>query len=129
MCRAAIHADREESPHPPSPGNRRANDTVFVVLFSPPERPLTIYRFVIHLRWPADARPCRRTEVGMRGMQCHAAPHLVILVVEDNQSFRRSMQKILEEADFLVLPAANADQALELAQSCSGPIDLLLTTL
>ena len=67
--------------------------------------------------------------MGMRGMQCHAAPHPVILVVEDNQSFRKSVQQILEDADFLVLPAANADQALELAQSCAGPIDLLLTML
>jgi DNA-binding NtrC family response regulator len=65
----------------------------------------------------------------MPGMQSHAAPHPVILVVEDNQSFRRSIEQILEDADFLVIPAANADQALELAQSCSGPIDLLLTTL
>jgi DNA-binding NtrC family response regulator len=62
-------------------------------------------------------------------MQSHAAPHPVILVVEDNHSFRKSMQQILEDADFLVIPAANADQALALAQSCSGPIDLLLTTL
>jgi CheY-like chemotaxis protein len=53
-------------------------------------------------------------------MQCHAAPHPVILVVEDNQSFRKSMQQILEEADFLVLPAANADQALELARHARG---------
>jgi DNA-binding NtrC family response regulator len=65
----------------------------------------------------------------MQARESHAAPHPVILVVEDNQSFRKSMQQILEDADFLVIPAADADQALELAQSCSGPIDLLLTTL
>jgi DNA-binding response OmpR family regulator len=39
------------------------------------------------------------------------------------------MQQILEDADFLVLPAATANQALELAQSCSGPINLLITAL
>jgi len=63
----------------------------------------------------------------MRGAQ--APHHPVILVVEDLEPLRQSMQAILEEADFLVLPAADADQALELAQSCDGPIHLLITTL
>ena len=40
-----------------------------------------------------------------------------------------TIQQILEEADFLVLPAANAVQALELAQSCAGSVDLLITNL
>jgi DNA-binding NtrC family response regulator len=65
----------------------------------------------------------------MRGMQAQATPHPVILVVEDLDSLRDSMQKILEDADFLVLPAANADQALALAGSCAGPINLLITSL
>ncbi len=65
----------------------------------------------------------------MRGVQAQATPHPVILVVEDTESLRDSMQQILEDADFLVLPAANAEQALELANSCSGPINLLITTL
>jgi DNA-binding response OmpR family regulator len=64
----------------------------------------------------------------MPGMQAHAAPP-VILVVEEMESLRMSMQQILEAADFLVLPAANADQALELAHSCAVPINLLITML
>jgi DNA-binding NtrC family response regulator len=64
----------------------------------------------------------------MRGMQSQATLHTVILVVEDLEPLRQSMQQILEDADFLVLLAANAAQALELAQSCSGPIHLLITT-
>jgi len=67
--------------------------------------------------------------VAMRAMQSHATPHPVILIVEDMEPLRESMQQILEDADFLVLPAANAQQALDLAQSCSGPIHLLITTL
>lgn len=63
----------------------------------------------------------------MRGPQ--APYHPVILVVEDLEPLRQTMQAILEEADFLVLPAANADQALELAQSCASPVDMLITTL
>jgi DNA-binding response OmpR family regulator len=65
----------------------------------------------------------------MRGMQSQAAAHLVILVVEDLEPLRQTIQQILEDANFLVLPAANADQALELAQSCAGPINLLITTM
>lgn len=65
----------------------------------------------------------------MRGMQSDAIPHPVILIVEDVEPLRESMQQILEDADFLVLPAANAQQALDLAQSCSGPIHLLITML
>jgi DNA-binding response OmpR family regulator len=65
----------------------------------------------------------------MQGMHAEAAPHPVILVVEGLEPLRESMQQILEDADFLVLPAANASQALELAQSCAAPINLLITTL
>lgn len=53
--------------------------------------------------------------------------HPVIPLVEDLESLRHTIQQILEEADFLVLPAANAVQALELAQSCAGSVDLLIT--
>lgn len=55
--------------------------------------------------------------------------HPVVLVVEDTESLRQNIQDILEDAEFLVLPAENADQALELAQSCAGPIHLLITKL
>ncbi len=62
-------------------------------------------------------------------MYTNPVPHPVVLVVEDLESLRQSIQQILEEAEFLVLPAANARQALELAQSCAGPISLLITKL
>lgn len=65
----------------------------------------------------------------MSATHTHAASHPVVLVVEDLESLRQRIQQILEDADFLVLPAANAHLALELAQSCAGPIDLLLTEL
>lgn len=55
--------------------------------------------------------------------------HPVVLVVEGLEPVRQGIQKILEDAQFVVLPAADADQALELAQSCAGPINLLITTL
>jgi DNA-binding response OmpR family regulator len=55
--------------------------------------------------------------------------HPVVLVVEDLEPVRQGIQEILEDAQFVVLPAADADQALELAQCCAGPINLLITTL
>jgi hypothetical protein len=42
-------------------------------------------------------------EVEMRGMQSRAS-HPVILVVEDLESLRETMQQILEEADYLSSP-------------------------
>jgi two-component system, cell cycle sensor histidine kinase and response regulator CckA len=65
----------------------------------------------------------------MLQMRQNLAFHPVVLVVEDLEPLRQSIQEILEDAQFLVLPAANADQALELAQSCAGPINLLITKL
>ncbi|MGB2591009.1 MAG: response regulator [Candidatus Acidiferrum sp.] len=65
----------------------------------------------------------------MLGTQTYQALHPVVLVVEDTESLRQNIQEILEDADFLVLPAENADQALELAESCAGPIHLLITKL
>jgi DNA-binding response OmpR family regulator len=61
----------------------------------------------------------------------HTTPafHPVVLVVEDLESQLQRIQEILEEADFFVLPAADASQAIELAQSCAGPIHLLITML
>ena len=65
----------------------------------------------------------------MLAMHPEAHRHPVILVVEDLEPLRVTMQQTLEEADFLVLSAANADQAWELAQSCELPIELLITSL
>ncbi len=65
----------------------------------------------------------------MRASQAQATLHPVILVVEDLDSLRLSMQQTLEDAEFLVLSAATAHQALELAHCCAGPIHLLITTL
>lgn len=68
-------------------------------------------------------------EVTMLGTRTNHPPHPVVLVVEDAECLRQTIQDILEDAEFLVLPAENADQALELAQSCAGPIHLLITKL
>jgi DNA-binding response OmpR family regulator len=66
----------------------------------------------------------------MRHSHSQAAPnHPVVLIVEDSQPRLDTIQDILENAEFLVLPAANATQALELAELCASPIHLLITKL
>ncbi|HXJ04765.1 MAG TPA: response regulator [Candidatus Acidoferrum sp.] len=60
-------------------------------------------------------------------MHSRAAAHPVVLLVEDLESLRQRIQQILEDAEFIVFPVANAHQALELAQSCAAPINLLIT--
>jgi DNA-binding response OmpR family regulator len=53
----------------------------------------------------------------------------VILLVEDSEPALLALQSILEDADFLVLPASTAIQAFELAEACAFAIDLLITKL
>jgi response regulator RpfG family c-di-GMP phosphodiesterase len=65
----------------------------------------------------------------MRATRSQAHTHPVILIVEDARSRLTAIQSILETADFLVLPACNATEALELARSCANPIHLLITKL
>jgi DNA-binding response OmpR family regulator len=65
----------------------------------------------------------------MRAISPRTIHHAVILVVEDAEPLRHTFQGILEDADFLVLPASNAWEALELAKSCASTIDLLITML
>jgi DNA-binding NtrC family response regulator len=65
----------------------------------------------------------------MRATLSQPAVHPVVLVVEPVESVRQNLQEILEGADFLVLPASNAAEALELARSCAGPIHLLITNM
>ena len=65
----------------------------------------------------------------MRPPRTRAADHPVVLLVEDAPSALGLVQEILETAGFVVLPAANAKQALELMACCASPIHLLITKL
>jgi two-component system cell cycle sensor histidine kinase/response regulator CckA len=50
-----------------------------------------------------------------------------ILLVDDEQSVRAIVLKILRRANYAVLEAENGDAALRIADSHSGKIDLLIT--
>jgi two-component system, cell cycle sensor histidine kinase and response regulator CckA len=50
-----------------------------------------------------------------------------ILLVEDENSVREPVSKLLRKAGFTVLEAAGGPQALEVCESHDGPIDLVVT--
>lgn len=50
-----------------------------------------------------------------------------VLLAEDNDSLRELVHKVLERSGYRVLPAANAEDAREIAARQTEPIDLLLT--
>ena len=50
-----------------------------------------------------------------------------VLLVEDEESLRKLILRMLSENGYAVLEAANAIQAMEIARQASGKIDLLLT--
>jgi signal transduction histidine kinase/CheY-like chemotaxis protein len=52
-----------------------------------------------------------------------------VLVVEDEASVRLVTVRVLEQAGYNVLDAVSLEQALEIARSTAGPIDLLVTDL
>ena len=50
-----------------------------------------------------------------------------ILVIEDEDAVREMLKAALEQSGFRVLVAAGGNEALDLCESASAPIDLLLT--
>jgi two-component system cell cycle sensor histidine kinase/response regulator CckA len=49
------------------------------------------------------------------------------LLVDDEPTVRKVLQRVLERSGYRVLIAASADEALLIAQEHQGPIDLLVT--
>ncbi len=50
-----------------------------------------------------------------------------ILIVEDNDSVRELVQRILQQHGYRVLEAENGEDALRMSKAYGGPIDLLIT--
>ncbi len=69
---------------------------------------------------PLSVRPSQRHETLARGTE-------TILVVEDDPSIRRIVQRTLEEAGYSVLTAKDGIAALAVSSRHDGTIDLLLT--
>ena len=80
--------------------------------------------FEIHLpRFLAESTP----ETPIPALPQPARATKTILIVEDEQAVRQLAVEILSGAGHQVLQAANADEALRIADHFSLPIDLLLT--
>ena len=61
-------------------------------------------------------------------MALHSGETLeTILLVEDHSALLKLVRQILEDANFTVIPASNAKQALHLEAEFPGTIDLLLS--
>ncbi|WP_213453780.1 response regulator [Rhizomonospora bruguierae] len=58
-----------------------------------------------------------------------AATRATVLLVDDEEDLREAMRRMLERRGFATLQAAGPDQAVSLAASHAGRIDLLLTDL
>jgi CheY-like chemotaxis protein len=91
-------------------------------VYSEPGRGTT---FRIHLpRIEAELEPAppalRRPAAGSRGDE-------TILLVEDQESLRKLVTRVLENAGYTVLAAADGPTALAAAEHHGGPIQLLLT--
>jgi signal transduction histidine kinase/ligand-binding sensor domain-containing protein/ActR/RegA family two-component response regulator len=59
--------------------------------------------------------------------ECGPSGSATVLLVEDEDAVRRLASRVLERAGYVVLTAASADAAMEVASSFDGRIDLLLT--
>jgi len=57
------------------------------------------------------------------------ATYRTILLAENNSILRKSVQQILEEAGFTVMPAGTSKEAIRFEAEFPGTIDLLLTDL
>jgi two-component system, cell cycle sensor histidine kinase and response regulator CckA len=92
-----------------------------ILVFSEPGRGATFEIYLPRLQQasvkPAVLSPRRKPDGGSE----------TILIVEDDSSLRWLTGQILMQFGYTVLEAADASQALALAQKCGGDIDLLLT--
>lgn len=79
--------------------------------------------FTIYFPQTTDTAPTRATRIvaEVRGGS------ETVLLVEDEMSVRLLTRVLLERSGYKVLDTGNSKQAVELADSCEGPIDLLIT--
>ncbi|MGO9097671.1 MAG: ATP-binding protein [Bryobacteraceae bacterium] len=83
----------------------------------------SVFEILLPAAEPVELSPERQATPEVR------AGRETVLLAEDDEALRALTRQILEGAGYLLLQAANGMQALALAQSHDGPIDLLVTDL
>ena len=81
--------------------------------------------FMIHL--PATTGPLAEMAAVSEALHRVERAAITILVADDDDSLRSLVKKVLVQAGYEVLSAANGDLALEVAKGWKGHLDLLVT--
>jgi two-component system cell cycle sensor histidine kinase/response regulator CckA len=77
--------------------------------------------------FPVDDSPHKQLIHEPPAASAEPAPHATILLADDESALRHAVAEILRQSGYSVLEAPTALDALELAKSLSGKIDILLT--
>jgi hypothetical protein len=83
----------------------------------------TVMEILLPMADPADLTHRSRIASEVKGGK------ETVLLAEDDEALRKFAREVLERAGYLVLQAADGDEALRLSDSLTGPIDLLVTDL
>ena len=83
----------------------------------------------VRIYFPAVAAPAPAEDDGLEGGRAVRGGNETILVVEDETDLRRVAKRILEQAGYHVLTAADGHDALEVLRRPPGPIHLVLSDL
>jgi signal transduction histidine kinase/CheY-like chemotaxis protein len=87
--------------------------------------------FFVYLPWSSDAITPRGGEEEVSAAPPHARAHrrATVLLAEDNAMVRDVTARLLREAGYQMIVAADGDEALRLSRAHTGTIDLLITDL
>jgi CheY-like chemotaxis protein len=83
--------------------------------------------FSIYLPVARDRDVAETSKPSAEGRECDSLGTETVLLVEDESDVRALARRVLERRGYRVLEAAHAPDALQLARSYPGPIDLLVT--
>jgi PAS domain S-box-containing protein len=93
----------------------------YIWVYSEPGRGTT---FKVYLpKGGEEVGPIQRESVHRGGTEGHET----VLIVEDNESVRKLVEKALKIKGYRVLEASDPKEAIEICRAFTGPIDLLLT--
>jgi two-component system cell cycle sensor histidine kinase/response regulator CckA len=93
-------------------------------VYSEPDHGTAFKIFLPHAPCSSGARESEDTRITDQFAQRQSA---TVLLVEDEDSVRRTIKRTLERAGYIVLEAGNGEKALAVAERCTEPIDVVVT--